>query len=259
MTIFRPCIDLHKGQVKQIVGGSLVDGDTGPQENFVSEKPAEFFAALYATDQLFGGHVIKLGPGNDESALAAIAAFPKGLQVGGGITPKTATLWLDEGASHVIVTSWLFDEGGHFQESKLDRLSAEIGAENLVIDLSCRRTESGWVVAMDRWQKLTDLPINAETLDSLATYADEFLIHAADVEGLCGGIDADLVKLLGEWGKLPITYAGGAASFADVELVAQLSNGKIDVTVGSALDIFGGSGVRYGDLVSWNRKLPRLP
>ena len=256
MTIFRPCIDLHEGKVKQIVGGTLKDDSAGPVENFVSEKSAEYYSRLYAADELKGGHVIKLGIGNDEPASLALAAFPDGMQIGGGITADNAFGWLDAGASHVIVTSWLFDESGRFQVSRIKKLVAKIGIRHIVIDLSCRRTESGWQVAMNRWQKMTDLVVNTETLDSLAEYADEFLIHAADVEGLCGGIDEELVQLMGHWGKIPLTYAGGIASYKDVELVCNLSSGLVDVTVGSALDIFGGTGVRYADLVSWNRNLP---
>ncbi|HEY8991551.1 MAG TPA: phosphoribosylformimino-5-aminoimidazole carboxamide ribotide isomerase [Luteolibacter sp.] len=254
MTRFRPCIDLHDGQVKQIVGGTLRDHGTGPTENFVSEKPSAWFAEIFRRDKLTGGHVIKLGPGNETAAREALAAWPGGLQVGGGITPANAGEWIDAGASHVIVTSVLFDADGRFLPSQLAGLVQAVGRERLVIDLSCRRTARGWTVAMNRWQTLTDLDVTVETLDRLAPHCDEFLIHAADVEGLCGGIDGELVEFLGNWGKLPITYAGGASSLADVAKVAALSDGKLDVTVGSALDLFGGKGVRYDDLVAWNRR-----
>jgi phosphoribosylformimino-5-aminoimidazole carboxamide ribotide isomerase len=254
MTRFRPCIDLHDGQVKQIVGGTLRDHGAGPTENFVSEKPSAWFAEIFRRDKLTGGHVIKLGPGNETAAREALAAWPGGLQVGGGITPANAGEWIDAGASHVIVTSVLFDADGRFLPSQLAGLVQAVGRERLVIDLSCRRTARGWTVAMNRWQTLTDLDVTVETLDRLAPHCDEFLIHAADVEGLCGGIDGELVEFLGNWGKLPITYAGGASSLADVAKVAALSDGKLDVTVGSALDLFGGKGVRYDDLVAWNRR-----
>ena len=254
MTKFRPCIDLHQGKVKQIVGGSLRDDGAGPVENFVSEKPAGWFAETFRADALTGGHVIKLGPGNDDAARAALAAWPGGLQIGGGISESNAAQWLDAGASHVIVTSALFDAGGKFLEETLRSLTARIGPEKLVIDLSCRRTGDGWTVAMNRWQTLTDLQVDHATLDRLAPFCDEFLIHAADVEGLCGGIDAELVALLGGWGKCPVTYAGGAATLADLSLVEQAGRGAVDVTVGSALDLFGGSGLRYRDLVAWNRR-----
>jgi phosphoribosylformimino-5-aminoimidazole carboxamide ribotide isomerase len=153
----------------------------------------------------------------------------------------------------VIVTSWLFVDG-RFSEDRVKELVEKTGAARLVIDLSCRRTTQGWTVAMDRWQTLTDLEVTPATLDRLAPWCDEFLIHAADVEGLCGGIDGDLVAMLGSWGGRPMTYAGGAASMADVEKVQSLSGGTVDVTVGSALDIFGGGGVRYAELVAWNRR-----
>lgn len=253
MTKFRPCIDLHQGKVKQIVGGSLQAGKA-PTENFVSDTPADCFAELFRNDQLTGGHVIKLGPGNDAAAREALAAWPGGLQIGGGINEINSIDWLDAGASHVIVTSALFDTHGKFIEEFLHSLSRKIGKERLVVDLSCRRTEGGWTVAMNRWQTLTQLTIDYATLDRLAPFCAEFLIHAADVEGLCSGIDAELVERLGSWGKIPMTYAGGAATMADVLLVEQAGHGKVDVTVGSALDLFGGKGLRYKDLVAWNQR-----
>ncbi len=247
---FRPCIDLHEGKVKQIVGGSLRDDGTAPRENFVSEKPPAWFAETFRRDGLTGGHVIMLGKGNEEAAKQALAAWPGGMQVGGGIRPGNAAAWIEAGASHVIVTSALFDADGKFLPRTLDELVAEVGKGKLVIDLSCRRTDRGWTVAMNRWQTLTEVDVTAETLDSLAPFCDEFLIHAADVEGLCGGIDRDLVALLGAWGKCPITYAGGAATMDDVKLVSEAGRGLVDITVGSALDLFGGSGIRYADLVA---------
>lgn len=253
-TKFRPCIDLHDGKVKQIVGGSLRDDGAGLRENFVSEKSAAAFAARYRADGLAGGHVIKLGPGNDDAAREALEAFPDGLHIGGGITADNAEAWLNHGASHVIVTSWLFDSTGRFLDDRLDVLKRRVGAERLVLDLSCRRTATGWTVAMNRWQARTDLLVTPQTLDRLAGSCAEFLIHAADVEGLCGGIDGELVALLGAWGKRPITYAGGAATMDDVLKVERASGGKLDLTVGSALDIFGGGGMRYDDLVAWNRR-----
>ena len=252
MTKFRPCIDLHQGKVKQIVGGSLRDDGAGPTENFVSDRPARWFAECFRDDGLTGGHVIKLGPGNDLAAREALAAWPGGLQIGGGISESNAAEWLEAGASHVIVTSALFNTGGEFLEETLRSLVREIGREKLVIDLSCRRTADGWTVAMNRWQMLTDLKVDHATLDRLAPYCDEFLIHAADVEGLCRGIDAELVALLGSWGKRPVTYAGGAATMADMLRVERAGRGAVDVTVGSALDLFGGKGLCYKDLVAWN-------
>jgi len=254
VTRFRPCIDLHQGKVKQIVGGSLRDDGPGPRENFVSDKAPAWFAETFRADELGGGHVIKLGPGNDAAAREALAAWPGGLQIGGGITPDNARGWLDAGASHVIVTSALFDKEGSFLTEVPERLVRSIGADRLVIDLSCRRDGDGWTVAMNRWQTPTSLRVTPDTLDRLAPQCSEFLIHAADVEGLCRGIDADLVGLLGRWGKIPVTYAGGAATMDDVLLVESAGCGRVDVTVGSALDLFGGSGIRYRDLVAWNRR-----
>ncbi|MFI3242840.1 MAG: phosphoribosylformimino-5-aminoimidazole carboxamide ribotide isomerase, partial [Akkermansia sp.] len=197
-----------------------------------------------------GGHVIKLGPGNDMAARSALAAYPKGLQIGGGINLDNAQAWLDAGASHVIITSILFNQQGEFQQGLLDQLVERIGQQQLVIDLSCQRTTSGWTVAMNRWQTLTNLELTPHTLDQLASQCDEFLIHAADVEGLCQGIDQELVTMLGQWRGCPCTYAGGINKLSDFELIDQLSAGQVDATVGSALDIFGGSSVNYAELVA---------
>tara|TARA_R110000850_G_scaffold55877_10_gene132042 strand:+ start:729 stop:1511 length:783 start_codon:yes stop_codon:yes gene_type:complete len=252
-TRFRPCIDLHDGKVKQIVGGTLDSPSQDLETNFTSSRGSAWFAERYASDELQGGHVIKLGPGNDEAARLALAAYPGGLQIGGGITSENAAEWLEAGASHVIATSFLFDDESRFRPDRLDSIITEVGADHLVIDLSCRRRGDEWIVAMNRWQTMTDLSVDTATLDHLAASCSEFLIHAADVEGKCGGIDDELVSLLGAWGKKPLTYAGGAASMNDLEKVAQLSSGTVDLTIGSALDIFGGSGVSYADCVAFNR------
>jgi phosphoribosylformimino-5-aminoimidazole carboxamide ribotide isomerase len=249
--MFRPCIDLHEGKVKQIVGGSL--GDAGLRTNFVSEKSAAWFAELYKRDGLFGGHVIMLGAGNESEARAALAAFPGGLHIGGGVNASNARGWLDVGASHVIVTSWVFREG-RVDWVRLDELVKAIGRENLVLDLSCRKRGEDYFVVTDRWQKFTELAVNAETLKKLSGFCAEFLIHAVDVEGLCRGIDHNLVEKLGQWTSIPTTYAGGASSLADLEAVTKLGQGKVNLTIGSALDIFGGSGVAYEDCVKFNRR-----
>jgi phosphoribosylformimino-5-aminoimidazole carboxamide ribotide isomerase len=254
MTRFRPCIDLHNGTVKQIVGGSLSENPDSLKTNFESDQPAASFAQRYCDDGLTGGHVIQLGPGNTEAAKSALSAYPKGLQIGGGVTRGNAADWLEAGASHVIVTSWLFNSEGHFLPKRLDALLKEIGKDRLVIDLSCRRTEAGWSVAMNRWQTLTDLEINAHTLRTLSASCCEFLIHAADVEGKCEGIDQDLVRFLGANSYIPTTYAGGASRLSDLQLVNDLSNGTVDLTIGSALDLFGGSGVQYSDCLAWNQR-----
>ncbi len=255
MTRFRPCIDLHEGKVKQIVGGTLRDDQSGLQTNFESDQSAGYFAELYRKDALVGGHVIKLGPNNDEAAREALAAYPGGLHLGGGINLVNAPQWLEAGASHVIVTSWLFDSDGHLLPERLDALVAEVGRERLVLDLSCRAKGGGWVVAMNRWQTLTDLPITAKTLEALAGSCAEFLIHAADVEGKCEGIDEKLVSFIGEHSPIPATYAGGVSRFEDLAKVDTLSGGKVDLTIGSALDIFGGANVRYTDCVEWNLRV----
>jgi phosphoribosylformimino-5-aminoimidazole carboxamide ribotide isomerase len=252
MTLFRPCIDLHQGRVKQIVGGSLRDDGSEPATNFVAAHGAAHYASLYSRDGLEGGHVIKLGPGNDEAAVEALAAFPGGLQLGGGITDESACTWLERGAQKVIVTSYLFP-GEVLSLERAEALRRVVAPEQLVIDLSCRRVGDGYFVAKDRWQTLTRTPIDAATLELIAGYASELLVHAADVEGKCEGIDEALVSLLGKYSPIPVTYAGGAKSLEDLETVERLSGGSVHLTFGSALDLFGGRGVRYDDCVAWNQ------
>ena len=251
--MFRPCIDLHEGKVKQIVGGTLEEKPGRLKTNFVSDRPASWFAQIYQRDGLKGGHIIMLGPGNESEARGALKAYPGGLQIGGGINAENAGDWLNHGAAHVIVTSWVFRDG-RLDDERLKQMVAAVGRERLVIDLSCRRRDRDYVVVTDRWQKFSDVTINRETLERLARSCAEFLVHAVDVEGLCRGVDEELVSRLGEWSPIPTTYAGGARSLDDLETVTRLGRGRIDLTIGSALDIFGGKGVRYEDVVAFNRK-----
>jgi len=251
--MFRPCIDLHEGRVKQIVGGTLAEDAGQLRTNFVSDRPAEWFAELYKRDNLRGGHVIMLGAGNENAARAALKAFPAGMHIGGGINADNAHSWLEAGASHVIVTSWVFRDG-HVDWDRLKTLERAIGKGKLVLDLSCRKLGEDYFVVTDRWQKFTDVKLSRETLHRFAVHCAEFLVHAVDVEGLCRGIDGELVTLLGEWTPVPVTYAGGANSLADLQTVQRLGGGRIDLTIGSALNIFGGQGVRYEECVAFNRK-----
>ncbi|CED83465.1 phosphoribosylformimino-5-aminoimidazole carboxamide ribotide isomerase [Phaffia rhodozyma] len=258
-SLFRPCIDLHGGLVKQIVGGTLSDVKAQEAElktNFVSSNPPGYYASLYKEHDLHGGHVIKLGPNNDLAAKEALSTWPDHLQVGGGINQTNASEWIKAGASKVIVTSHLFPSA-KFSLERLIELENAVGKDRLVVDVSCRKRGDRWVVAMNKWQDLTDLDVTKESLDMLAEYCSEFLIHAADVEGLCQGIDEDLVSRLGEWVHIPTTYAGGARGISDLELVSRLSNGKVDLTYGSSLDIFGGSQVPFEDLVKLSKEHER--
>lgn len=254
--MFRPCIDLRAGRVTQIVGGTLSDHGENVRVNFESERPATWYAALYRHDNLHGGHVILLDPAHEATrtaALTALAEFPGGLQLGGGVNLDNARTWLDAGASQVIVTSWVFREG-RVDRERLAALMKSIGRDRLVLDLSCRRRGDDYFVVTDRWQKFTEERISAALLDQLAASCAEFLVHAADVEGLCRGIDFQLVERLAAWTPLPVTYAGGAESMTDLETVTRIGRGRIDLTIGSALDIFGGTGVRYEDAVRFNRE-----
>lgn len=243
---FRPCIDIHNGKVKQIVGGSLCDEGDRAEENFVAEQDAAFFARLYQQEKIKGGHIILLNaidsPYYNETkqqALQALQAYPNGLQVGGGITDLNAAEFLEAGASHVIVTSFVFRDG-KIQYENLKKLVKAVGKEHLVLDVSCRKREGAYYIVTDRWQKFTEEVVTTALLEELSEYCDEFLIHAVDVEGKCRGIERDLVKMLGEWGKIPITYAGGVGSFSDLEELKILGKGQLNVTIGSALDLFGG-------------------
>lgn len=244
---FRPCIDIHNGKVKQIVGGSLRDEGDHARENFVSGQDARFYAELYKKDGLEGGHVILLNPAGSpyyeatrEQAARALRAYPGGLQLGGGVNDQNAGEFLDMGAAHVIVTSFVFRDGS-FHEENLKKLIRAVGKERLVLDLSCRRRDGAYWVVTDRWQKFTGIPVNEKTLSEFASYCSEFLIHAVDVEGKASGVEEELLELLGRFTDIPVTYAGGVADDLDLEKVRRLGRGHVDVTVGSALDLFGGT------------------
>ncbi len=250
---FRPCIDIHDGKVKQIVGSTLCDRDdtgngTGLRENFVAGYDASYYAGLYAHDGLKGGHVILLNandsPGyasTKEAALRALATYPGGLQAGGGITDENAAEFLSAGASHVIVTSYVFSNG-NICYNHLDRLVSAIGREHVVLDLSCRRLPgtTDYMIVTDRWQKFTDTKLSDRLLSDLSQWCDEFLVHAVDAEGKVNGIEEDVVRILAG-SPIPVTYAGGISSVADLAKICDLSDGHVNVTVGSALSLFGGA------------------
>lgn len=244
---FRPCIDIHNGKVKQIVGGSLTDLKDQAEENFVSEQDAAFYAQLYRKEGLQGGHVILLN-GKDspyyeatrQQALQALQAYPKGLQIGGGVTPENAQGYLEAGASHVIVTSYVFKDG-EISWEKLEKMEQAAGREHLVLDLSCRKKEDKYFVVTDRWQKFTDVPVTLELMKKLGDHCDEFLVHAVDVEGKANGVETELAELLSEYTDHPVTYAGGVGSMKDIQDLRIYGKDRLDVTVGSALDLFGGS------------------
>lgn len=246
---FRPCIDIHNGKVKQIVGGSLFDQGDQAEENFVSEKNGDYYAELYRQQGLIGGHIILLNSKESkyyeadvEQALKALKAYPQGLQIGGGIHLENAKFFLENGASHVIVTSYVFENGViHWERLKqLCEVTSDGKRTRLVLDLSCRKKDKDYYIVTNRWQTFTEVLLTENIIDQMADYCDEFLIHAVDVEGKASGIEKELVKMLGNWGQKPITYAGGVGSYEDLKILKDLSNNRIDVTIGSALDLFGG-------------------
>lgn len=243
---FRPCIDIHNGKVKQIVGSSLRDRGNEAVDNFISPQDADHYARLYRERGLRGGHIILLNPASSEyyepdveQARRALAAWPGGMMIGGGMNPDNAGRFLDYGASHVIVTSYVFRDG-KIAYDNLQKMVNAVGADHLVLDLSCRRRGDCYMVVTDRWQKFTDTVLDEKLLDFLAPSCSEFLIHAVDVEGKATGIEEELAAMLGGWNKIPITYAGGISSMKDAELLKRLGKGHLDFTIGSALDLFGG-------------------
>ncbi len=253
---FRPCIDIHNGKVKQIVGGSLLDQGNQAEENFVSEQNAAFYANLYKDNGITGGHIILLNPESSEyypetkkQAMMALKAYPGGLQVGGGICDDNASAYLEAGASHVIVTSFVF-KNGEINYENLHKMIKAVGKEHLVLDLSCRKKDGQYYIVTDRWQKFTNVPISIDLLREMTAYCDEFLIHAVDVEGKASGIEGDLVELLAQLDDFPVTYAGGVGSFANLEELKEKGKNKIDVTIGSALDLFGGN-MKFEDVLTY--------
>lgn len=253
---FRPCIDIHNGKVKQIIGGSLKDNNDSANENFVSEVDAEFYAKLYKKNNIKGGHIILLNPITSDyyietkkQAINALKAYPSGLQIGGGITAENAAEYIDVGASHVIVTSYVFKDGKIYYDN-LDKLVAAVGKAHIVLDLSCKKNQNDYVIVTDRWQKETEEIVSEKLLDKLSAYCDEFLIHAVDVEGKANGIEEELVKFLGKWEKIPITYAGGVHNFDDLQKLKKYGNNNLHVTIGSALDIFGGN-MKFEEVIKY--------
>lgn len=253
---FRPCIDIHNGKVKQIVGGSLRDWQNSAEENFVSGQDAAFYADFYKKSGIKGGHIILLNPEGSgyyeetkAQALSALRTYPGGLQVGGGIREDNAAEYLEAGASHVIVTSYVF-RNGKIEYANLNKLIRRIGKDKIVLDLSCRCRDGEYYIVTDRWQTYTDVRLSAETLDELSFYCDEFLVHAVDVEGMASGIEEEVAALLGNWGKIPVTYAGGVHDFSDLEKLRELGKNKVNVTIGSALDLFGGK-MKWEDVLAY--------
>ncbi len=243
---FRPCIDIHNGKVKQIVGGSLLDQGNQAIENFSSELSAAYYAEMYKKDGLRGGHIILLNPACSDyyeatkgQAMEALQRYPRGMQIGGGITAENAMNYIQAGASHVIVTSYVFKQG-EINWDNLEKLMNAVGKENIVLDLSCRKKDNRYYVVTDRWQNFTNVEVDEALLDKLAGYCEEFLVHGVDVEGKASGVEKDLVRLLANWNRIPITYAGGIGSMEDLREFEELSGGNLDFTIGSALDLFGG-------------------
>ena len=254
---FRPCIDIHNGKVKQIVGASLADENNSAKDNFISVQDAAFYAEKYRNNGFFGGHIIILNPAGSEfyeedlkQAKLALDAFPNGMQIGGGITSSNAHIFLEMGASHVIVTSYVF-RNGIIDYERLKRISTTVDKKHLVLDLSCRKKGDDYYVVTDRWQNMTDEKLNHNLFAKLSAYCDEFLVHAVDVEGRSSGVDDNVIRLLGECTECAVTYAGGIHSMEDIDKIEILGGGKVDFTIGSALDLFGGS-IPYSLLLKYS-------
>ena len=244
---FRPCIDIHNGEVKQIVGSSLNDENSQAKENFVAKMDAAFYADFYQQRNISGGHVILLNKegtpyfeATKEQALLALKTYPKGLQIGGGVNDQNAAFYLDQGAQKIIVTSYVFRDG-QIDYENLEKLKKEAGKENIVLDLSCKKYEDGYYVMTDRWQKKTETKVTVERMRALTEYCEEFLIHAVDVEGKANGIEEELAAMLGQVDFATMTYAGGVHNFDDLCKLKKLGNNRVNVTIGSALDLFGGN------------------
>lgn len=253
---FRPCIDIHNGKVKQIVGGSLKDENNQAKENFVSEVDSTYYANLYKANNIKGGHIILLNSKDSEyfeatkgEALKALMAYKGGLQIGGGVNCDNASEYIEAGASHVIVTSYVF-KNGKINYDNLNKIFNAVGKEHLVLDLSCRKKDDKYYIVTDRWQKFTDVCIDENIFYELSKYCDEFLVHAVDVEGKASGIEEEVAKILGRLENIKVTYAGGISSFADLDILKELGNGKVDFTIGSALDIFGGK-MQFDSIVKY--------
>ena len=242
---FRPCIDIHNGHVVQIVGSSLRDENDSAQNNFVSEKDSAYYANLYKEHGLSGGHIIILNGKDSEyyeatkaEAVKALQTYKGGMQIGGGITDKNAEEYILAGASHIIVTSYVFSDG-KICYNNLNRLNSAVGREHICLDVSCRMRNGKYYVVTDRWQKFTDVVLDENLIVSLSEYCDELLVHAVDVEGRKAGINATIAGIL-EKSPIPVTYAGGIASLDDIAKIRSIGNNKIDFTIGTALNIFGG-------------------
>lgn len=242
---FRPCIDIHNGHVVQIVGSSLRDENDSAQNNFVSEKDSAYYANLYKEHGLSGGHIIILNGKDSEyyeatkaEAVKALQTYNGGMQIGGGITDKNAEEYILAGASHIIVTSYVFSDG-KICYNNLNRLNSAVGREHICLDVSCRMRNGKYYVVTDRWQKFTDVVLDENLIVSLSEYCDELLVHAVDVEGRKAGINATIAGIL-EKSPIPVTYAGGISSLDDIAKIRSIGNNKIDFTIGTALNIFGG-------------------
>jgi phosphoribosylformimino-5-aminoimidazole carboxamide ribotide isomerase len=253
---FRPCIDIHNGQVKQIVGGSLKDENDQAKENFVSQQDAGFYADLYKRSQISGGHIILLNPESSPyyeatktQAKLALRTYEGGLQIGGGINNENAIEYLDAGATHVIVTSFVF-KNGEINYDNLKKMVDKVGKQHLVLDVSCRKKGDDYYIVTDRWQKFTNVILQEQVFEQLSDYCDEFLIHAVDVEGKASGIEEKLATMMGNANTLPMTYAGGISSMDDLGKLKTLGKEKLDFTIGSALDIFGGK-LKFEDVVNY--------
>ena len=237
---FRPCIDLHEGKVKQIVGKTLTaDAVDKPETNFISDHSAVYFADMFYRDGLTGGHVIMLGPNNEQAATEALQAFPNAFHIGGGVSLENAQFWLEKGAKAVIISSRLFN-GTDFSMESLQAFTDLIGKDKIILDLSCRLVEGRFRAMTNKWNTVTNLIVDEKKIDELSTHCAEFLIHAVEIEGTGSGPDWELLNMLARCESSIITYAGGISSLNDLAAMQKLDAQHIDFTIGSALNIYGG-------------------
>ncbi len=249
---FRPCIDVFKGKVVQLIGTSLFGGEEKTiVKHFESEYSPAYYAELFKQDNLKGGHILSLGSGNNDVVIEALKAFNGGMKYGGSVTPENAHVYLDAGATHVIVNSYVFDNG-EINLPNLKSLVKSIGKDKLVLDMSCRKKNGDYYIVTNLWEKFTNVILDQKSLQDISKYCDEIIVHGVDSEGRKQGLESDLVRILAQHTPIKTVYAGGISSIADLTMIKALGNEKIDPCIGTALSIYGGN-LSYYEVLEWNK------